>query len=132
MTEAEASALVQIAPILKRLKLKADAQPGYDMMSDGLIWTDEIPFPDGRILFVIPNWSVIRYVFHNRTRLILGEPVNADYRQICEEAKRRFPKWPGFAPERSSARFADLYYELRAASQRKREEQMRAIRLMKS
>jgi hypothetical protein len=132
MTKAEALALARIAPIMKRLKRKADAEPGYDMMSDGLIWTDEIPFPDGRVLFKIPNWSVIRFVFHSRTRLILGEPINADYRQICEEAKRRFPKWPGFALERSSSRFADLYYELRAVSRCEWKEIMRAIRLKKS
>src|SRR4051812_8580418 len=69
MTDALRAALERIAPALGGLRASPRATPSYDIMSDALIWSDELPERGmrryGRDLLAL------RFVFAHRTRLIL-------------------------------------------------------------
>jgi hypothetical protein len=113
MTEPVQAALARLAPLLRRQRSSADATTFYDVLSDALIWSDESPEP--RVLRTINGWQVLRFVFHFRTQLILGRPEERDpdpegyasqvfveSRDAWSEARRLFPKWPGFHAQRCS------------------------------
>jgi hypothetical protein len=68
-----------------------NARLSYDLLSGGLIWSDEVPNePIGDML-------MFRYLLKWRTDIIL-EKVHPDVWQYWSAAKSAFPKWPGFAP----------------------------------
>src|SRR4051794_10498696 len=90
-------ALVELAPFLRGLTSSPTATVSFELLSGGLLWSDE--FPGDPAWYGVENWDIIRFVLNYRTSLILGEPA-AGGREIWEEARRLFPDWPGFAPER--------------------------------
>lgn len=92
-------ALRLVAPVLSELKVDPQARLGYELMSDALIWSDELPPPANREDAVIDT-NCLRGVFRYRTSLMLGEPVEK-YRASWDELKRLCPNWPGFLPERA-------------------------------
>jgi hypothetical protein len=79
-------------------------QPFPDILADGLIWRDETvettPFE------VI---SALRFVWHHRTGLIIGEPRR--FSETWQLARELFPHWVGFRLERCSpsTELAELY-----------------------
>ncbi len=127
MTEAVATALARIAPYLNGLRPSPDATISYEILSDALWWSDELP-EDRGAFFRIKDWSFLRVIGHYRTWLILDQPdeffvssVEHD-REIWQEARRLFPDWPGFHPRRSASEHKGLYESLSAASRRELEE----------
>jgi hypothetical protein len=88
-----------------------ETQPFRDLLADGLIWRDETitttPFE------VI---SALRFVWHYRTGLIIGEQRR--FSETWQLARALFPHWVGFRPDRCgpSVELAQLY----ARSERKR------------
>lgn len=97
----------RLAKLLNDLPVDPAMQPGYDVMSDGLIWRDEAPLdhpPRER-------WE-IRSLWRHRTCLIMGE--SSDHAHLWTLGLRLFPDWPGFLPDRRAPR--DEYRELVAAS----------------
>lgn len=88
--------LQALAPILNRLPADPNARVGYELMSDALVWSDELP-PDPE-----PHgdgWVSLRGVFRYRTTLILGKPEEK-YRAGWEVLASLCPNWPGLLPER--------------------------------
>lgn len=67
--------------------------PTYDLMTGGLIWTDEIPFR-GPVQLV----HALRPLWHFRTGLMFGE--HWDGSGYWELGLRMFPHWVGFHPSR--------------------------------
>lgn len=107
------NALAAVAPLLNDLKASPDAAPLYDLMSGGLLWTDE--FPDFRALRKIPGWGVVRLLFRFRTTLILGEP-DAELRFCWEAGQALFPGWPAFDPGRCTPELRPIALRLTAES----------------
>ena len=127
-------ALARIAPLMRDLIPSPLATVSYDVMSDSLIWSDEIP--DIRILSKVEGWGILRFVLHYRTTgLILGDLspeqfvglTPEQYRDLWDEAGRLFPGWPGFAPERCSPDHRLAYYFLSAPSKRELDEIWREL-----
>lgn len=88
----------------------------YDMMSDGLIWSDEPPALDG---IEFEDVGLVRVLWHYRARLILGESCE-EYREVWEQAKLAFPQWVGFASERCvpTPDLADLFRKRKSRADR--------------
>jgi hypothetical protein len=128
MTEAAARALAEIAPLMRGLVASSEAKPYYEVLSDALVWRDELP--ESRVLSTIKNWQVLRLVLHVRTKLIRGEPIERYEKDLWDEARILFPEWPGFAPWRSSPDLRGLLVELSADSRRELEEFERELEAM--
>lgn len=88
----------------------------YDMMSDGLIWSDELPALDG---VPFDDIGLVRVLWHYRAKLILGEACE-EFHDIWEQAKLAFPQWMGFASERCTPtpELADLFRKRKSRSDR--------------
>lgn len=88
----------------------------YDLMSDGLIWSDELPALDG---LVFEDIGLVRVLWHYRAKLILGETCE-EYHEVWEQAKLAFPQWMGFIPERCtpSPDLADLFRKRKSRADR--------------
>lgn len=71
-----------------------DVEVFFDIMSGGLVWTDETP----ENMPVRARWC-LRPLFGYRTALIIGEEQeeNSDYWNSCQAI---FPNWIGFSKER--------------------------------
>jgi len=66
----------------------------YDLMSDAIVWEDEIP-----TLF-IGDSLVIRLLFRYRTTVLLGNP-DRELECYWRHGQSLFPEWPGFNPSRN-------------------------------
>lgn len=91
----------------------------YEMMSDGLMWSDELPALEA---LDFRDIAFLRVLWNHRARLVCGEPCER-YREVWEQAKLAFPTWMGFAPDRCtpSTELAELF----------RKKQSRAARLIR-
>ena len=85
-----------IAGRMRELKPAAGASVFYELMSDALVWDDEIP---DLAAGDVGEFHCLRFVFRYRTTLLVGQP-DERYRRFWEEAARLFPYWPGFDPRR--------------------------------
>lgn len=85
-----------LAPEMERMLINLGAQPAYDLMSDSLVWPDEIP-PGRRARELWCLRPVLRY----RTGLILGLEIS-EFSPEWNDAQEAFPTWIGFRKERSS------------------------------
>jgi len=102
--------LVSIADAMNGLEKSSDAVVHYDMMAGALWWSDERP----DCFETEDNWC-LRPVFRYRTSMILGAP-EAPCLPYWEAARKHFPDWPGFAPERCSpdSELPALYHKQKA------------------
>jgi hypothetical protein len=91
-------AFQMLAPMLDKLVLDPNARVSYELMSDSLIWSDELPppAPGGEW-----NTNCLRGAFRFRTTLILGKP-DERFRARWEELQTLCPNWPAFLPDRRS------------------------------
>ena len=71
----------------------------YDMMSDALVWSDELESLRERDTPEGADWTCIRRVWHYRTTLIMQSP-SAEHAAFWNRAVELFPEWIGFLPER--------------------------------
>ena len=77
----------------------------YELMSDALVWNDEIPdLQTGDVR----DFHCLRFVFRYRTTLMLGQP-DERFRRVWDEAYKLFPDWPGFDPRRQSPALRPVY-----------------------
>lgn len=103
-TQPPEETLRQWANHLDSIRQATIAEPFVDCMSDALVWRDEtnssIPT---RVI-----WA-LRFVFHHRTGLILGE--QRPYADFWQLGREQFPHWVGFLPSRCgpSSRLAEIY-----------------------
>ena len=104
--------LARLAAAMPALPAVPEVSVGYDMMSDALLWPDELPKPE---LFSCRHLWCLRPLLRYRTSLILGRP-DERCRPAWECARRLFPRWVGFRPERRSPELATTYsdFEQRA------------------
>lgn len=97
-----------IALDMESLQFDLTARPGYDLMSDSLVWPDEIP--RGRRSREL--WC-LRPVLRFRTGIILGIHFS-EFQMDWDTAKSVFPNWIGFRACRTaeSASLQLIYHEL--------------------
>jgi hypothetical protein len=88
--------LRHIADSLNSLEIHKEATLHYELMSDALVWSDEIP----RHRRARELWC-LRPIWRYRTGLILGLELD-EFRPDWEAGKRLFPHWIGFCEDRSS------------------------------
>jgi hypothetical protein len=100
--------LSEIASSAERLEKRADARVFYELLSGSLVWSDELP------MTAPVRLDCLRFVLKYRTGLLIGEP-QPSCEDFWEEARRRFPNWIGFSPERTTynASLARFYAEER-------------------
>jgi len=92
-------AIERIAPKLNQLQKDPNARVHYELMSGGLVWSDELPPWDE----LEPGDSnCLRGIWRFRSSLILGIPEEK-HRRRWEQGQKLFPNWPGFLPERQSS-----------------------------
>ncbi len=96
--------LAAIAKEMEALRESSLATVRYELLSDSLIWSDELPIKTN-----LPT-DCLRPVFRYRTSLILGAPDIA-YQIFWAQAQKSFPNWIGFSSKRTSqdADLARLY-----------------------
>jgi hypothetical protein len=126
-----------LAPRLNQLPLVSDAEFYYDVLSGGLLWTDETPDLSG---LPAGTFEGLRGVLWHRIALILGGPVKGDgagspeardlfpnwslqtqandNEALWSEAERLFPNWPGFTLSRRSSELGERYIELKSRAMR--------------
>jgi hypothetical protein len=109
-----ASQLGEIAGLMRALKRSPDAKMFYELLSDSLVWTDEIPEVSAA---QVGGLRSLRFVFRYRTSLMLGIPEER-YRPFWEEAQTLFPSWPGFDPERRDPSLRAAYETFHAEAKR--------------
>jgi hypothetical protein len=114
MTRPGGSRLGEIAHRLRELTPSPDAKMFYELLSDSLMWTDEIPEIRAED---VSGLRSLRFVFRYRTGLMLGVPEER-YRPYWDEAVSLFPEWPGFDPRRREPELRGAYESFRAEAQR--------------
>jgi len=87
--------LSEIASSMERLEKRADARLFFDVLSGSIMWSDELPKA------APVSQDCLRFVLRFRTGLLVGEPEPRGER-FWQEARRRFPNWIGFSPERTT------------------------------
>ncbi len=97
--------LTAIAPRMRELKPAPHASVFYELMSDALVWSDEIPDLDTGD---VRDFHCLRFVFRYRTTLMLGAP-DGRFQSVWEEALKLFPDWPGFDPRRHAPEHRPTY-----------------------
>ena len=88
--------LARIASVMNSLRATPEAQVSYDVASDALVWSDELPQPGQ---FRVRELWCLRPVLRYRSSIILGKPEG----QFCaawEAAQRLFQDWAGFEATR--------------------------------
>jgi hypothetical protein len=100
--------LAVIADDLNLLRMQPDASVSYDLLSDSLQWSDEIPLL-GR--HKPSNFWCLRLLFRYRMTMILQNP-EAEFVDYWVRGKELFPNWAGFHPSRCSPNIEllDLYH----------------------
>jgi hypothetical protein len=94
-----------IAGRMRALRPAPEASVFYELMSDALVWSDEIPDLDTG---GAGEFHCLRFVFRYRTTLIIGRP-DERFRCHWDEANRLFPEWPGFDARRRSPEWRPVY-----------------------
>jgi len=87
--------LSDAAPKIRECRFDARSGMRYDLMSDAILWEDEIPTPfsgDSR---------VIRLLLRYRTTVLLGNP-DRELECYWLHGRSLFPEWPGFNPSRNT------------------------------
>jgi hypothetical protein len=114
MAQPASSRLGEIAGRMRELAASADAKMFYELLSDSLMWTDEIPEIRAED---VGGLRSLRYVFRYRTSLMLGTPEER-FRPFWDEALALFPGWPGFDPARRDPQLRGAYDSFRAEALR--------------
>lgn len=94
-----------LAPFVRSLRVRPGTEPLFCILSGAVVWPDEAPFCD-----VKPSkWWYIRHVWGCRTQLVMGQEVGQP--DVWAAARRCFPEWIGFMPERSepTAELREIY-----------------------
>jgi len=105
-----------IAQDMNASRANPTATLGYDVLADGLIWSDEYPASlPGRS----KDFECVRILLRYRTSLLFGEP-DEFFQRYWELAMRLFPRWAGFEPSRLrwSADLQSCYQRLQSQNMR--------------
>lgn len=110
MAQPTQSQIVSASKLLDAVQPKADTQASYDLLSDAIIWVDEVPKIEGPSE-VRDAYSVLRPLWWHRTRLIL-EQEDDRYLRVWDAVRQHAPNWPGFMAERCrpDAELAAMYH----------------------
>jgi hypothetical protein len=93
------SAFRKIAGRLNACKPDPKAECFFEVVSGGLIWTDERPSFE----VDAEELGALRILWSYRTSLLLGKP-RAEFQRVWDAAFALSPHWPGFIIERQQPR----------------------------
>jgi hypothetical protein len=117
MVDLQHQQLSAIAPRMRKLVFNPQADLGYDLFADALVWSDERPSlqecGDESAMIV----SCLRSILHYRTTIILGAP-DETFREIWEAAELLFPTWPGFDARRKVTSLVNIYKQMSESSEK--------------
>jgi hypothetical protein len=94
-----------IAARMRELPSAPGASVFYELTSDALVWSDEIPDLERG---GARQFQCLRFLFRYRTTVIMGKP-DQRFRRYWDEAQKLFPEWPGFAAQRQSPDLRPVY-----------------------
>jgi hypothetical protein len=94
-----------VAVRMRNLKPVAGATVFYELTSDALVWSDEIPdLETGDV----SDFQCLRFLFRFRTTLMMGAP-DERFRSLWDEANNLFPDWHGFDSRRQAVEYRPVY-----------------------
>jgi hypothetical protein len=101
--------LTNAATTIRGCRFDAQSSFRYDLMSDSVIWEDEMPNP------FMGDSLALRLLFRYRTSVLLGNP-DVQLEGYWLHGKSLFPDWPGFTSDRStpSQEILDFLKKVRA------------------
>jgi len=102
---------------IKKLTYDPNASCCYEMMSGGLVWSDEINKNLMEKLLRDDN-SNFTFLFGYRTSVI-REKESEGFRLIYETMTKHFPDWPGLRKERWNPKLKALLVEKERAVRKK-------------
>ncbi len=93
-----------IAPAMESLTKSDHSTPFLERLSGSIVWRDELPKS------APVSMDCLRFVFKYRTGLLIGKP-QPKLEAFWQQARKRFPLWIGFSPERvaRSEELAEFY-----------------------
>ncbi|HBI44983.1 MAG TPA: hypothetical protein DDY78_19325 [Planctomycetales bacterium] len=94
-----------VAVRMRELKPVAEATVFYELTSDALVWSDEIPDAETSD---VSDFQCLRFLFRFRTTLMMGAP-DERFRSLWDEARNLFPDWHGFDPRRQAVEYRPVY-----------------------
>lgn len=100
--------LARIAAVMNELPADPKATIAYDVASDSLVWSDELPQQG---VFRIKELWCLRPILRYRTSLILTTP-EIQFRSAWELAQATFPGWIGFQSNRQSPELVATFTHL--------------------
>jgi hypothetical protein len=99
---------------VRKLRYDSKANCNYELMSGGLLWTDEMTNDLLFQMLAVNNYS-FRFVLAYRASVIL-EQENSEYVSYWNQWSVLFPDWPGFRKERCNPKLKSLLLEKRLAT----------------
>jgi hypothetical protein len=89
---------------IRECRYDESAPMRYDLMSDAILWEDELPAPP------LGDALVLRLLLRYRTSVLLHQP-DAQLEAYWDRGRMLFPDWPGFKLDRNtpSAAIAEYY-----------------------
>jgi hypothetical protein len=93
------SAFRRIAGRLNVCKADPKAECFFELLSGGLIWTDERPSFE----MDVEELGALRILWNYRTSLLVGKP-RTEFQDVWDTAIALAPHWPGFLAERQRPR----------------------------
>lgn len=89
----------ELAGFLGNARPNPSATVAFDVLSDGLVWSDE--YPNDQCVSDEAE-LVFRYLLKFRTSALEGHPIET-LAALWEDAKIMFPDWPGFDSHRTTS-----------------------------
>jgi hypothetical protein len=87
---------VHIATEMNDVHALPGAEPGYDVLTDAIIWSDEYP---SNVAGRMVDFDCLKLLFRYRTSILTGHP-DETFRPYWDRAMELFPQWAGFASSR--------------------------------
>lgn len=116
------------AAIINALQFDPEAKPEYELLSSGLVWSDEFTKD-----LSFDDQAQLRCLWAFRAAVIRGhDPQRHRYRYLWADMAVHFPNWPGLRPERQSTELGRTLQTLHLSAHREIERLSDRLRVPKT